>query len=1542
MLLRTRVAVGAAALLVAATAAVSPVAARPASAAPAAPTVKDSPPAPPGRPSAVAPEQRDTALGKGWRSSADIAWTTSGDADGLHVLAAPAAEGYAWRTVTTLAEPGLEADAWIGNACVTGSGRRLAVAYAPRTFTNSGLLFARGAFTALVDLRTGAVTKLPFQATLAYYSPGCGTGESVVFTQSADEDSSRTRLVRVDARTGKRAKPIELAGQVTSAVPQADGSIAAADRHRIVRIGADGKRHTVARTRSVPFKLVAGADGGLTYLDRAGDQGLVQHLAPKATRPTTLARGDLTALDLTRDAAGRAYVTGAARVERAGPARAPGVPKGSLASTRGESFVTATVWSKTADERQPDEARPVDIALKVRATGRQFDFTAEAASGDDRAGRRPNPVTAPAGRQGARTATATAAGSPTDPVEAERTCAVPRNDPRNQAMQPKPRQVEWAVDQAVRNVLTVQREANWKNLGMPAYTPQGLFPPGQLYGGGYVPAQVLLGIAMQESNLWQATGRALPGVTANPLIGNFYGRDIYDSDASDDWDIHWEDADCGYGVMQVTDGMRLAGREGDAPAALPYQTQRAVALDFAANIAAGLQLLITKWNQTRAAGMYVNNGDPRYIENWFFAIWAYNSGFHPDRGDGSPWGVGWLNNPANPHYPANRDAFLDRTMADAARPQNWPYPEKVLGFAGHPIELPEAPNTLVAGFRPAVWNGGSVQGPINRTNVKPPVNLFCDASNDCVPGGSYTPSDPEVVGEPAGPCAHRNTAGQYDLKCWYHRPAVWKTDCPATCGYELLRFDPGYAYQADGTAYPPRCSLSGLPMTAMVVDDVPYGTPAVRPDCTTSFADVGTFSLQFAADGAGRYPSKVDFHQFGAGFNGHFYSSFTRGPDYPGDEAKLRVQGTWRLSSAQRQWMRIKVFIPDTGAWTRQARYDIDLGNGQRRYRVVNQAWQAHTWVDLGVFRMDGIPSVTLSTYTRDGIGADSIVFDAVAFIPASAPSAQYVALGDSYSSGEGLPPFLPNSDYKRSDDSAENACHRSVAGAYPTQVKLPGHTTTIAEEAAGGTASFAFLACSGALTTNITRNAYNDPPEQSDIDGHTDWRYRPPNDFGYGTNDLYGELPQVDQGYLDQDTTHVTLTIGGNDARFAEVVRSCLASLDNCYTDSHRLTRGNGVVDPEPLRVYEKRLIREWLPKHLKAAYRAVHERAPNAKIIVLGYPQLFGDRQTAERTNCVGLTQGIIWFLNTLADLLNTTIAHTVAEVHDEGADIRFVNVTQRWRDSHSNWACDNWTEPWVNGGVLTCTNGSGTETPCRSSYHSTLAGQRQLADVVNLQLRGVSSAAAVQQRILAYVATRTPDPNDSSGGQRWIVSPAQALEIAQRCLDLTRIGGVLGDPCLTEPMLAVTTRDSGGAALNDAEAIERLPWWVHLNYTSSETRETWVLPRNWFTQRKWRPNACADSPKNTGDECDEYPFFSSEFGGAFDPIDGYDSESSTRLRWVPSAENGAEGSQLSAMYRACSVKSSLYLGTGSLATLGDPYLTIPVVDGDPATKPFTFYVC
>jgi hypothetical protein len=1496
------------------------------------------PKAPP-PPDAVDPARRDALLPRGWRTSDDVAWTTSGDSAGFHVLVADAASGYAWRTVASLAEPGFYVDQWIGNACLTASGRRLVVVYGPRTFTNRPDLFDRGGFTAVVDLHTGLVTKVPVQGSLAYFNPGCGTGERAVVTQFAGERAddprgrAESRLTTVDAATGNASAPVPVGTEVFSAVPVGD-AVVAASGGGLVRVGAGGRLHRLARAANVPLRLTADAGGGLVYVERAGERVRVRRTMPRPGAPvTTLAEGGLRDVTVTAGAGGRVFLTG--RPQRVGalPAgvRRVDAPAGASVSSHGGVALTRVRWAGIKDPRAvpaTDSPRDVIVEAKVLDTGAPLTFRVAPDSSGPRAaaGRVTHPKLAGGRRDGASRPGAprvrgsvARAGSPTNPVEDERYCSVPRNDPRNQAMQPKPRQVEWAVDQAITKSLYVVRPANWKNLGMPSYSPQGLFPPLDLEGGGRIPAQVMLGIIAQESNMWQAPSFVLPGVTGNPLIGNYYGRQIYNGTDSDDWDIHWEDSDCGYGVAQITDGMRLAGRTKPNEVALPYDTQRAVALDFAANVAAGVRILQDKWNQTRRGGLYVHDGNPAALENWFFALWAYNTGFYPNPGNGQPWGVGWANNPINPRYDAQRRPFLHDTYQDARTPQRWPYPEKVLGWAGHPIELSESPDRLVHGYVPAWWPTD-----FGKERVKPPLDLFCQPSNDCYVGQTFEPNAPDVIGEPPGPCGHLNADGRYDLRCWYHDRAAWKstTESPACsdCGNEQLRFDPGYPYQEDGTSFPPKCDREGLTDETLIIDDVPDGTPSIRPNCGRPWNNAGTLAFTFAADTYGDYPSKVDFHQVGGGFGGHMWRAYTRTAGTLG--GKMKVTATWRLSQPRTGWHKIKISLPDHGAWTRQADYVINLGNGQTRHRVVNQAWRQHRWIDLGSFNLSGNASVTLTTVASDGTGDDSIVFDAVAFVPTGSPHANYVAMGDSFASGEGLQPYDTNSDYVRSTGNGEekNACHRSQQG-YPRLVTLPGHTKPIAQEAAEGTASFAFIACSGALTTSVTNDAVNNPPTADDRAGHTDWG-RP--------NQHYGEVAQVDQGWLDVDTTHVTISIGGNDARFTDVMHGCLAlrPLSGCGDEGYRLTRRSGVVDPAPLKTYEKNLLLEWLPRHLTAVYRAIHTKAPNAKIIVLGYPRMFPHETVP--LGCAGISNMNMLFLNTLSAMMTIGMSHAVHDLRMDGVNITFVDPTPKWRigvGAQEHWMCG--AGAWLNGVMGPSSSGSGRDAIGVGTFHPNAAGQRAFADLVNSSLREPSPATAVRDRILAYTANVGT----------WSVTPEQAQRAADRCLDLTVHAGLVNDPCMTEPILLPTANGSKGAAENDNTALERNPQWVRLHYISKDNKKV-ALSRTWFDRAEYVQSACPKPPQPRGGHCDEYPFYTSEEGGSWDYWNGETSPASTTLRVIPPGENTSEGSQLGNMFTNCGMSSGAYHPNSFMLTAnGQPYLTIPLL-GEGHHR--TFYVC
>ncbi|MFF0014474.1 hypothetical protein [Streptomyces sp. NPDC005374] len=1016
------------------------------------------------KPSAIPAKDRAGLLGKDYAESADTAVTTTGDGTGFHLLAGKEKDGYQLRTIASLFEDGFASDTWIGNHCVTGSGRYAAVSYAPRMFTNKPELMVRGAFTAVVDLQSGKVDKLPFQSSLAYFSPGCGQGDKAVFTQlSHDGDKKQqTRLITVDAATGKESKPVTLAGTVTSAIPT-DAGIVAAHGNKLVRIDGTAEK-TLASTTTVPFEITADADGGITFIDRELDKkaskaptSWAKHLdrakveKGRKTEPVTVVSGKLEAWDLTRSARGEVFVTGAAtsgtlpkRVHNPGE-----LPKGAAISSHARTALTTT-WSdgKTTLVNPEDAAtpRPARTVLRMLGSGKSVTLDLRPGAhrvGDEAQGRDLSPALPTGGpvESGPDTAEQSEAGLSTQTVSTqaltaqadnpsegtgERYCAVARNDAKKQAFQPTPRQVEWAVDQAVVGELDFYREGNWKNTGTGGYQPQGLFPPTVLAGDPngtldnedpdvtdkwHIPAQVMLGITAQESNMWQAARFAVPGVTANSLIGNYYGVDFAaDGEQLDPWRINWADADCGYGITQATDGMRLAGRTKPGETALPALAQEAVALDYTANIAAGVRILSEKWNQTYNAGMTINGGHPKWIENWFFALWAYNSGFYDTADSQGHWGVGWTNNPANPLWKANRVPFLQSASnsagddySHAAHPQDWPYQEKVIGWAARPISAMFAPGDFQAGYRPAWWTTNE-----DRANAKPPVDLFCNASNYCNPSKI---GDNDSNDQGLGACtldSGDSDTNAHWLHCWWHEKVTkeqWK-DCErlAECGNGVHRFSTSYGEQADAGSYPPNCSIGTLPTNALVVDDLPNGTTPAGVSTNRGCGAVsssGTFGFTYVPwdtqmdltnDGTDNpttvttYPGKIDTHQIGAGYGNHFWFAHTRSPESStADADRMKVTGTWKLNAPLTNTTRqAKVFahIPDHGAQTSNAVYRVQTPEGEEEVALSQTANESNKWVDLGAYDFgDQIPEVRLDNF-NGGSGSADIAFDALAFVP--------------------------------------------------------------------------------------------------------------------------------------------------------------------------------------------------------------------------------------------------------------------------------------------------------------------------------------------------------------------------------------------------------------------------------------------------------------------------------------------------------------------------------------------------------------------------------
>ena len=227
---------------------------------------------------------------------------------------------------------------------------------------------------------------------------------------------------------------------------------------------------------------------------------------------------------------------------------------------------------------------------------------------------------------------------------------------------------------------------------------------------------------------------------------------------------------------------------------------------------------------------------------------------------------------------------------------------------------------------------------------------------------------------------------------------------------------------------------------------------------------------------------------------------------------------------------------------------------------------------------------------------------------PAQAAGEGYVALGDSYSSGVGTRSYI--------DDGT--SCQRSTL-AYPSLI------------AAQRGYALNFRACSGATV--------------ADVNG--------------------SQLSALNGG-----TSFVTISVGGNDAGFADVLTEC--ALPGWASDC------DGAIDGAVS------IINNSLPGSLDGLYGSISGLAPSAQVVVVGYPRIFMGE------DCNALT----FFspeeesrLNATADLLNGLLA-SVASAHGFG----FANPTGAFT-GHA--VCDD--PEWING----------LSNPISDSYHPNASG-------------------------------------------------------------------------------------------------------------------------------------------------------------------------------------------------------------------------------------------
>lgn len=143
-------------------------------------------------------------------------------------------------------------------------------------------------------------------------------------------------------------------------------------------------------------------------------------------------------------------------------------------------------------------------------------------------------------------------------------------------------------------------------------------------------------------------------------------------------------------------------------------------------------------------------------------------------------------------------------------------------------------------------------------------------------------------------------------------------------------------------------------------------------------------------------------------------------------------------------------------------------------------------------------------------------------------------------------------------------------------------------------------------------------------------------------------QIPQ-----LTADTTLVTLQVGGNDVGFVDVLVNCVLTIDDkdCVNGAEAA----------------KQAATTTLSPALAQTYAAVRAKAPNARVIVIGYPRLYTINGSC---GIFGLSDTERSALNSSADTLASVMSARAAEAGFTFLDARPVFDPHTICSSSSSW--------------------------------------------------------------------------------------------------------------------------------------------------------------------------------------------------------------------------------------------------------------------------------
>ncbi|MEU4236636.1 SGNH/GDSL hydrolase family protein [Actinoplanes sp. NPDC026619] len=166
------------------------------------------------------------------------------------------------------------------------------------------------------------------------------------------------------------------------------------------------------------------------------------------------------------------------------------------------------------------------------------------------------------------------------------------------------------------------------------------------------------------------------------------------------------------------------------------------------------------------------------------------------------------------------------------------------------------------------------------------------------------------------------------------------------------------------------------------------------------------------------------------------------------------------------------------------------------------------------------------------------------------------------------------------------------------------------------------------------------------------------------------GAVRETQLSALTSDTALVSLTAGGNDIGFARTMTVCVLDprASTCLSGTKKA----------------REVTRNVLPGRLKLLYTAIRDRAPGAKVLVLGYPRFYRGGGAV----CRGLQASERAAINGTIDALDEVI-----EQQATAAGLHYVEVRNAFAGHELCTAA-----PWLNGAMW----------PPANSYHPNRSGQ------------------------------------------------------------------------------------------------------------------------------------------------------------------------------------------------------------------------------------------